>query len=84
MRSTRATARLAGLLYLVLGIAGYFTLMYVPGKLIVHGDPAATAANLTASPLLFRLGVVVDMVSSTLSIFLALALRRLFKDVSRF
>jgi hypothetical protein len=45
MDSNKKTARLAGLLYLVSSIPGAFALLYVPGKLVVKGDPTATVAS---------------------------------------
>lgn len=42
MNSTKKTARIAGLLYLVNGLTGFFSIIYVPNKLIVSGDAAAT------------------------------------------
>jgi len=35
MNSTKKTARIAGLLYLVNGVTGIFSIIYVPGKLTV-------------------------------------------------
>ncbi len=84
MSSIKSTARVAGLLYLLNGFLGYFCLMYVPGKLIVHGDAAATAANLAASPGLFRAGIVVGLGSVVIYMVLAYVLYRLFEGVSRF
>src|SRR6266480_4834766 len=49
MDSTKKTARIAGLLYLVNGVTGFFSIIYVPGKLIVSGNTAATANNILAS-----------------------------------
>ena len=56
MNSTRKTARIAGLLYLMNGVTGFFSIIYVPGKLIVSENAAATANNILASERLFRLG----------------------------
>lgn len=53
-------ARTAGLLYLVPMFLGPFSMMYVPSKITVAGDAAATAANLVGSEALFRLGMVAD------------------------
>ena len=39
----KQTARLAGALYVASGIPAVFSLIYVPGKLIVSGDAAETA-----------------------------------------
>lgn len=83
MNPTKRTARVAGLLYLLLTVTGFFSLMYVPGKLIVRGNAAATAANILASESLFRLGVASDLVAGTVFIFLALALYRLLKGVNQ-
>lgn len=83
MSSTRRTARLAGLLYLLISIPGFYGLIYVPSALIVHGNAAATAHNLLASETLFRSGVVADLVSQALFILVALVLYRLLKGVDR-
>ena len=46
MHPTVEAARVAGLLYLLMGIPAAFSMMYVPGTLIVPGDAAATANNI--------------------------------------
>ena len=51
-------ARVAGFLYLMLLPLGIFGMLYVPTRVIVPGDAAATAANILASESLFRLSVV--------------------------
>ena len=66
-------ARTAGWLYLLLVIPGPFVLIYLPSKLIVRGDAAATAANLLAHETLFRFFFLV----------LAFALYRLLSSVDR-
>jgi hypothetical protein len=43
MNSTKQTARIAGVLYLVNGVTGFFGIIYVPSKLMVSGSAAATA-----------------------------------------
>lgn len=80
--SLRKTARLAGLLYLALGITGAYAIMYVPSQIIVRGDAAATANNLIANEFLFRSGIVSHLICETLFVFLALVLYRLFKQVN--
>lgn len=50
-------ARLAGLLYLAIIVLGLFGERFVRNSLIVSGDAAATASNLLASELLWRLGI---------------------------
>ena len=82
MDSTKKTARLAGLLYLLASIPGAFALLYVPGKLVVRGDSAATAERLRSSATLLRMGIAAEIVSSVIFIFLVLVLYRLFRPVS--
>ncbi len=58
-------------------------MIYVPGKLIVDGNAAATTGNLAASATLWRLGIVAQIISEAGFIFVALALYELFKGVNR-
>ncbi len=83
MSSTRNPGRYAGLLYVLMSIPGVFALIYVPGKLIVHGNPAATANNIAAFETLFRLGIAAQLISQVGFIFVALALYDLFKGVNQ-
>ena len=84
MTSTSWNARIAGLLYLLLAIAGPLRLMYIPKTLFVQGNAAATAANIAAHETLFRLGIAGDLFCGTIIIFLVLALYRLFKGVDQY
>ncbi len=83
MNSTKRTARIAGLLYLLLALTGVFSLIYVPSTLIVFGDATATADNITSSELLFRTGILSGLISNVIFVFLVLALYRLLKEISR-
>ena len=55
----REFARIAGLLYLLIAAAGFFPIFYVPGELIVPGDPLATAARIADRPGIFAAGLAV-------------------------
>ena len=81
MTTIRTNARTAGLLYLAVAVTGGFSMLYLP-SLIAPGDPATTAANVRASESLFRLGVLSGLVCQVIFVFLALALYRLFREVS--
>lgn len=50
-------ARLAGLLYLVIIVIGVLGESVIRGKLVVAGDPEATASNIISSEWLWRLGI---------------------------
>lgn len=82
MKSTQQKARSAGFLYLLLALTAPIGLLYVPGRLIVFGDAAATADNIRASGWLLRIGMASELVHQIIVIFLVLALYRLFKEVS--
>ena len=83
MRFTRNPGRLAGSLYVLASIVGFFALLYVPSKLIVHGDAAATAHNIAASEILFRVGIAANLIGEALFVFVALALYGLLKEVDQ-
>jgi hypothetical protein len=82
MDSTKRTARLAGLLYLVSSLPAPFALIYVPGKLFVEGNPAATAERLKTYEGLLRAGIAAGLISGIIFVFVPLVLYRLFKPVS--
>lgn len=82
MTEMKRTARLAGLLYLVVVLAGPFILLYVPGKLFVPGDASATVRNILAHESLFRVHIVVSLVGELCFIAVVLVLYRLLKGVS--
>ena len=74
MSPTNNPGRVAGLLYLLASIPGFFAMMYVPSKLIVRGNAAATASNIAANETLFRLGIAGQLIGQAGFIFVALAL----------
>jgi len=83
MSFAKNPGRFAGLLYVLTSIVGFFAMGYVPGKLIVHGNAAATASNITAHETLFRLGIAGNLIGQAGFIFVALALYELLKGVNR-
>jgi hypothetical protein len=82
MNSIKNTARLAGLLYLILGALSAFGLTYVPSVIIAPGDAATTIGNIVANEQLFRLGIVCNLLTFTVNIFVAVFLYKLLKPVN--
>lgn len=82
MSTTRNPGRIGGILYLFL-FAAPLRLVYIPNTLFVTGDATATANNIVAHQTLFRMGIVGDLFTGTMCIFLTLALYRLFKGVDK-
>ena len=83
MSTIKNPGRFAGLLYVVTSVFGFFAMGHVPSKLIVHGDAATTANNISASETLVRLGIASQLIGMAGFIFVALALYELFKGVDR-
>ena len=71
------------MLYVLVSIVGFFAMGYVPNKLIVHGNAAATANNILASETLFRLGIAGALIGQAGFILVALALYDLLKGVNQ-
>jgi hypothetical protein len=83
MSSPKRLARIAGLLYLIVGIFGGFAIAYVTAKVYVPGDAATTSGNVLANSGLVRIGVIADLLQATVFVFLAMALYVLLKDVNK-
>jgi hypothetical protein len=81
--SPRSLARIAGVLYLINIVAGAFAIGYLPSAIVVPGDAAATAHNILAHELLYRLGLAVHILILPLNIPLAVIFFDLFKVVNR-
>src|SRR6266542_5154907 len=82
MNTNQNTTRLAGLLYLLFIIASVFA-SSLRSNLIVYGDAAATASHILASQWLFRLEVVLDLLSAALFLAAAWALYALLRPVHK-
>ncbi len=81
--SPQLYARSAGMLYLVLILAGLFSVVFVREKLIVSGDPAATAANIVAQPQLWRAGIAADLLMHVFDIPTMLVIYSLLRPVHK-
>src|SRR6266550_3643726 len=82
MNSTYNPGRVAGLWYLLLIAIGPFFLIYIPGKLYVKGNAAATINNIAAHELLFRFGILAELIGGVILVFLVLAFYVLFNGVN--
>ena len=83
MYPTNKTARIAGLFYVLMGMPAVFSFFYVTRKLIVPGNATASANNILASQMLFRLGILAWLIAAVFFLFLALALYRLLSEANK-
>jgi len=81
--SPKLWARIAGAFYLATIVAGVFAEAFVRGALIVRNDPAATSTNILTHELLYRTGLVADLVMLASYIAVTLLFYRLFRPVSK-
>lgn len=79
MDALNRTARLTGALYLSTAVIDPLRLVYAYRALIVNGNATATANKILASEMLFRVGVVADLVSGVIFVIVAFLLYRLFQ-----
>jgi hypothetical protein len=81
--SLQRYARAAGIAMLLSIVFGFLGEMYLPGKIIVSGDAAATAANVIGNPTLFRLSFAAYLVEGLCDIALCVLFYILLKPVDR-
>jgi hypothetical protein len=79
----RQMARIAGALYLINIVFGAFAIGYLPAVLVVSGNAAATAQNIQAHELLYRLGLAAHLIVVLTNIPMAVIFYDLFKVVNR-
>jgi len=83
VRECERYARSAGALYLVIIVVGLLGQVLVKDRLIVAGDAAATAANITASQTLWRITVAAEIGYLALGVILAWLLYLLLRPINR-
>ncbi|MFZ0595721.1 MAG: DUF4386 domain-containing protein [Flavobacterium sp.] len=81
--SPQLYARIAGILYLVIIIAGFFAETFVRNKLFVSGDANATANNIIHSEFLWKIGITADLIMQICDLPVMIILYYLLKPVSR-
>ncbi len=81
-KSNKLLARRAGLIYLAVVLTGLFSLAYVPSKLELYDNAAATLQSIVEHEFLFRLSIFVGVISYVFYLFLPLALYKLLRQVN--
>jgi hypothetical protein len=81
--SPRFKARMAGVCQLMEAVTAAFGEVIIPGKLVVAGNAAATAANILGHERLFWLGFVLSLIGVAFHIAWALLMYELLSAVNR-
>lgn len=70
----RQAAAVVGAMYLLVYVFSFFVQLYAHGTLIVYDDAVATAQNIRANELLYRLGVAVELLTFGADVLLSVSL----------
>ncbi len=81
--SPQKYARAGGVIYLIIIVTGIFAEAFVRNKLVVSGDPAATAHNIMSSELLWRLGICADLIMQLCDLPLIMIFYVLLRPVNK-
>lgn len=81
--SPQLYARIAGILYLVIIIMGFFAEAFVRNKLFVSGDATATATNIINNPFLWKIGITADLIMQICDLPVMIILYYLLRPISR-
>ena len=81
--SPQVYARIGGILYLLIIVAGALGEIFVRGTLVVSGDAMSTANNIMASQSLWRIGIAGDLLMHVFDIPLMLVFYVLLKPVNK-
>ena len=83
MNPIQKTARISGVLYLLITVLSIPVHFVIPSQLIVAGDAAATASHIMTFAWLFRMGIGTELVLLLSEIVLSVLLYGLLKPVNR-
>jgi hypothetical protein len=79
----RRLARIGGILYAVVFVAGLFGEVFVAGRLVVEGDGAATAARILGAESLWRAAVSAQMLTMLCDVGIAWILYAILEPADR-
>lgn len=81
--SPQLYARIGGLAYLFIIIAGAIGELFIRNTIVIAGDPAATARNISDHQLLWRIGIAGDLLMHVCDLIVAIVYYTLFKRVNK-
>jgi len=79
----RAYARVGGVLYLIMIALGLFEELFIRQRILIGGNAAATFANLQTMEMLWRIGIVMELLMVIITIALSVILYVLTRPVHK-
>ena len=83
MNTNKKTARIAGILFLMMVVFGLAAEMFFRQKIFSSSDITMTANNILSNNFLYRAGILSDMLMSLSFLFTALVLYKLLSSVNK-
>ena len=81
--SPQVYARIGGLAYLIIIVAGAMGEIFIRSKLVVADNPQATCQNISDSPILWRVGIFGDLLMHVMDLVLGIVYYTLFKRINK-
>lgn len=81
-KEQQTAARVAGFMYLFLGVLAAFAEFYIRSGILVPENTAQTAHNIIASERMFRIGIASDLLGGACNAILAVAFYTILKPVN--
>jgi hypothetical protein len=78
----KKTARLAGLLFFLWIVIGFYDMFFVSPKIFVSGDPMASAQNILKYEFLFRTSIFSGLITNAIWVVLVWVFYQLFRNVN--
>ena len=83
MKTLKQQTRMVGILYFVIVLLGPFIIMYIPSQILVEGNALETVQNLLNNELLFRIGIIGEVIILIIEIMIVTLLYAILKRVDK-
>jgi hypothetical protein len=83
-KELKTKARIAGILYFLIGVFSFYGVMYVSSQIQVIGDAQATFNNLLDNEFLFRTGIYAHLLNTVVFTMMVLVFYHMFSHIHKF
>ena len=80
----KTKARFAGILYFLIGVFGFFGIMYIPSQIEVLGNVHATFNGLIENEFLFRMGIYSHLLNTVVMTMISLIFFQMFSHINKY
>lgn len=83
MKTLKQQTRMVGILYFIIVLLGPFIILYIPSQILVEGNALETVQNLLDNELLFRIGIIGEVIILIIEIMIVTLLYAILKRVDK-